>query len=301
VKQLIVNADDFGYTRGVNRAIVEGYRNGIITSTSLMANGAAFEDAVERAQGEPGLDVGCHLNLVEGAPVSLPETVPHLVGADGRFHRLPSLALRLAGGLVPAAELERECSAQIEKLLRAGIVPNHLDTHQHTHIHPRVAAVVARVAQRFAIGWIRRPFEKFWPSGTGESLLRKLVGGSLTLLASGFDRRMAAEGIRTADFFTGFRLTGRWTPGAMEETVRLLQPGITELMCHPGFYDAELEASPTRLKRERQIEHQIVAQPGWRTRIEAAGVVLRGFRGIAAPALAARDGLLAAAAPLQGE
>lgn len=307
MKQLIVNADDFGYTLGVNRAIVEGYRNGIITSTSLLANGAAFDDAVERARverakGEPGLDVGCHLNLVEGAPVSPPEAIPHLVGADGKFHRLRNLALRLAAGMVPAAELERECSAQVEKLLQAGIAPSHLDTHQHTHLHPRVAAVVARVARRYSIGWVRRPFENFRIPESGESAVRRLAGWTLALLAPGFDRRMTAEGIRTTDYFTGFSLTGRWTLLAMQRTVAGLPEGITELMCHPGYCDADLEASPTQLKREREVERQILVQPDWRARIGESGVVLRGYREIGTgPVRASQDGLLASALPASGK
>ncbi len=216
MKQLIVNADDFGYTRGVNRAIMDGHRCGIITSASLMANGAAFDDAVELAATEPGLDIGCHLNLVEGPPLSPPAGIPHLVGSGGKFHSLSRLALRLVAGAVPAAELERECSAQIEKLLRAGIQPSHLDTHKHTHLHPRVAAAVAAAARRYSIGWIRRPFENSGPAVSNASGFRKLIGRSLNLLARGFERRMSKQGIRMPELVIGFGLTERWTERAME-------------------------------------------------------------------------------------
>jgi hopanoid biosynthesis associated protein HpnK len=282
VKQLIVNADDFGYTRGVNRAIVEGLRRGIVTSTSLMANGAAFDDAVERAKMEPGLDVGCHLNLVEGDPVARPSEIPHLVGTNGRFHRLRSFVVRLAAGAIPAAEIERECSAQIEKLLAAGLRPSHLDTHQHTHLHPRVARVLARVARRHGIAWIRRPFENFSPPGDGGVGLRRLMGVALKLFRPEFDRCMAEYDIRLTDFFTGYRLTGCWTKLAMEATLGALQEGITELMCHPGYCESELEASPTMLRREREQELEILTDPEWRARLSQGGVVLQSFRGAAA-------------------
>ena len=301
MKQLIVNADDFGYTRGVNRAILHAYRNGIVTSTSLLANGRAFEDAVEQAKSEPGLDVGCHLNLVEGAPLSPPGTIPHLVGADGKFHSMSGLALRLLSGSVPAAEIERECSAQLEKLFQAGIRPSHVDTHQHTQIHPRAAAAVATAARRCSIGWIRRPFENCRLPGGNGPRLRSVAGWLLNFLAPRYERQMAAQGLRMPDVFTGFSLTGRWTARAMEETLSLLPQGITELMCHPGYHDAELDASRTRLKRERQAELEIMANGAWRARTGELGITLTGFRGIPlAPARASGNPVLAVA-PAGGE
>jgi len=278
IKQLIVNADDFGYTRGVNRAILAGYCSGIIRSASCMANGAALEDAVEQARSEPGLDIGCHLNLTEGGSVSAPRAIPHLVRADGKFHPLSGLIPRLACGWIPGEEIERECSAQIEKLLKAGLSPSHLDTHQHTHIHPRVAAAVAAVAQRFSIGWVRRPFDNCGPAPARGSGLRNLLARSLQFLDWRRERRCAEAGIRMPDFFTGFALTGRWTAAAFEETLSELQEGITELMCHPGYYDAELEAAPTRLKRERQTELEIFGSGAGREKARDLGIVLGGFR-----------------------
>ena len=281
MKQLIVNADDFGYTRGVNRAIIDGFRRGIVTSTSLMANGAAFDDAVEQVKSEPGLDVGCHVNLVEGAPVAPPGEIPHLVGADGEFHSLRYFVVRMASGMIPAAEIERECSAQVEKLLAAGLRPSHLDTHQHTHVLSRVARVLARVARRHGIAWVRRPFEHGSRSGDGEGL-RGLMGVALNRFQPQFDRRMAEYEIRTADHFAGFCLTGRWTEPAIEATIGALQDGITELMCHPGYCDGDLEASPTVLRRERERELEILVNPQLRARLSESGAVLQSFRGAAA-------------------
>ena len=294
MKQLIVNADDFGYTCGVNRAIIDGYRSGIITSTSLMSNGAALEAAIELARVESGLDIGCHVNLVEGAPLSPPDRIPHLVEADGKFHSLSGLVLRLVSGLVPSIELERECSAQIEKLLGLGIQPTHLDTQKHIHLHPRVAAAVAAVARHYSVHWLRRPFENAKPPQTNESGFRNAIRRSLNLLGSRFEHRMSARGIRLPDFFTGFGMTGRWTKPAMEATLDVLAPGLTELMCHPGYYDADLEAAPTLLKRERQVELEILIEirkdPAWQARLSGQGIVLRGFRDLpSAPAKAVRS------------
>jgi predicted glycoside hydrolase/deacetylase ChbG (UPF0249 family) len=226
--------------------------------------------------------VGCHVNLVEGAPVAPPGEIPHLVGTDGRFHRLRSFVARVAAGAIPAVEIERECMAQIGKLLAAGLHPTHLDTHQHTHLHPRVARVLARVARRHGIDWIRRPFENSSTPGEGGGGLRGLMGVALNLFQPEFDRHMAEYEIRTTDFFTGFRLTGRWTKPAMEATLGALPEGITELMCHPGYCDPELESSPTMLRREREQELEILIGPELRARLGQVGVVLQSFRGAAA-------------------
>jgi len=303
VKQLIVNADDLGYTSGVNRAIFHAYQSGIVSSASLLANGPAFADAVEVVRLAPGLDVGCHLNLVEGAPISPFEQIPHLVGPGGRFLGASSLALRLIRGAVPAAELERECTAQLEKLFEAGIQPSHIDSHKHAHLHPRVATSVANVARHFGIGWIRRPFENYRCAHVKGATPMRFAAWVLNCLAPRFERRMTAQGLRMPDFFTGFELTGSWSKPALEETLAGLPTGITELMCHPGYYDEELEASRTRLKRERQAELDIVADGAWRARLEALGISLTGFSGIttAEPARASESPAMAAGAFLSRE
>ena len=137
MKYLITNADDFGFTRDVNEGIVHAHRQGILTATTLMATGAAFDHAVGLARENPDLDVGVHLVLVgsEGYPA----TVARLVASLGRIQIYDKLA------------------GQISKILDAGIRPTHLDTHKHTHLLPPVLAAVARLAEEFKIPWVRRP------------------------------------------------------------------------------------------------------------------------------------------------
>jgi predicted glycoside hydrolase/deacetylase ChbG (UPF0249 family) len=140
LKFLIPNADDFGFTRDVNDGIVHAHRHGILTATTLMATGPAFEHAVELARENPELDVGVHLVLVGSA--GYPPTVARLLG---------SLSL---GRINVYEELVR----QVRKVLGAGIQPTHLDTHKHTHLWPSVLDAVARVSEEFRIRWVRRPF-----------------------------------------------------------------------------------------------------------------------------------------------
>lgn len=141
-RRLIVNADDFGLTEGVNAGIVAAFQKGILRSASLMANGGGFDDAIRLALENPGLDVGCHLMLISGRAISkpdhdLPESAPHL------------LASLVSGWRVAA--IEREFAAQIEKIQAAGVSPSHLDTHKHTHLAPPVLEAVLRVAKNRGI------------------------------------------------------------------------------------------------------------------------------------------------------
>ena len=141
MRSLAVNADDFGFTRDVNRGIVEAHLQGILTSTTLMATGPAFDDAVGLAKEHPTLDIGCHLVLVGDA--SYPPTVAKLIQA---------VALK-------RIRVYDELAAQVRRILDAGLAPTHLDTHKHTHLLPPVLDAVARLSEEFQIPWVRRPFD----------------------------------------------------------------------------------------------------------------------------------------------
>ena len=141
MKYLIPNADDFGFTRDVNRGIVEAHRNGILTATTLMASGAAFDDAVELARQNPDLDIGVHLVLVDLD--GFPPTIPRLIFS------------------LPKMRIYDVLAGQVRKVLAAGIQPTHLDTHKHTHLLPQVFNAVVRIAEEFHIPWVRRRFGPF--------------------------------------------------------------------------------------------------------------------------------------------
>ena len=148
MKRLVVNADDFGFTPDVNEGIVEAHRDGILTSTTLMANGAAFDDAVRAAAAVPSLDIGCHLVLIRGRSLLAPsKALPA---------SMSGLLAAIAAGQI---RIYDELSAQVRKILAAGIAPTHLDTHKHTHLAPPVLDAVARISEEFGIVWVRRPFD----------------------------------------------------------------------------------------------------------------------------------------------
>jgi predicted glycoside hydrolase/deacetylase ChbG (UPF0249 family) len=260
MRRLVVNADDFGFTRDVNRGIVEAHQRGILTSTTLMANGSQFDDAVRLALENPSLDVGVHGVLVQGP--GQPPTVAALIQA---------LALRRVN---PYDDLKR----QVEKILSAGIRPTHFDTHKHTHLLPPVLDVVARLCEEYRILWVRRPMDlpltgppADIPLGT--RIASRAMGG----LRRRFHRVLAARGVRTTDHFAGFQITGRYDAACLARLIRALPDGLTEFMCHPGFCTGELRAAVTRLKESREREFQALTDPSVRDAVVHSGVTLCGY------------------------
>jgi hopanoid biosynthesis associated protein HpnK len=265
-RRLIVNADDFGFTNDVNAGILEAHQHGILTAATLMANGPAFEQAVELARAHRTLDVGCHLVLIGGRPVSRPQQ---------EFPRnVKELMLRLMDRAF-RQWIYTELEAQVQRILRAGISPTHLDTHKHTHLAPPVLDALCRVSQRFGIRWVRRPFDL--PLSGNASFSTRAVNTSLRRLRSRFDRKLKAHGCITTDHFAGFQLTGAFRAGELAALIRALPEGLTEFMCHPGRCTSELRGAPTRLKESRERELQALMSAEVRQVLEREGIELTNY------------------------
>jgi hopanoid biosynthesis associated protein HpnK len=284
VKNLIVNADDFGWTAGVNRGIVEAFRNGIVTSASLLANGAAFTEAVELLRTAAGLGVGVHLNLSDGAPAAEPETVTTLVNHKGEFAGGPeSLLLRRARRGLLLDEVEREWDAQIQKVRDAGIEPTHLDGHKHVHMLPGLFEIALRLAKRHGIGAIRVSLEESslraaLSSGgkqRGGVVIRQGVQArGLKLLARDAREEAGRAGIATPDYFCGIAQTGELTREGVKQLLKSLPEGTTEMMCHPGYVDEALQKTATRLRDSRGTELEILTDTGIRNLVASQGIRL---------------------------
>jgi len=284
LKNLIVNADDLGWTDGVNRGIVEAFHHGIVTSTSLLANGAAFAGGVEAARSAPGLGVGVHLNLSDGPPVADRETVTSLLNNDGEFAGGPeNLLLRRARRGLSLAEVENEWDAQIQKVRDAGISPTHLDGHKHVHMLPGLLEIALKLAKRHDIGAIRVALEASslraaLSSGSkqnaGVVMKQGVQARGLKLLARDAREQAERAGISTPDYFCGIAQTGELTREGVEQFVKSLPDGTTELMCHPGYADAALQKTPTRLQDSRQAELQILTDTGIRNLVASMGIRL---------------------------
>jgi predicted glycoside hydrolase/deacetylase ChbG (UPF0249 family) len=264
VRKLVVNADDFGFTRDVNRGIVEAHRNGILTSTTLMATGAAFDDAVALARENPALDIGVHLVLVGEPP--FPITMPQFVRA-------------LLLGRIRAYE---ELRAQVRRILDAGLEPTHLDTHKHTHLLPPVLDAVARLSEEYKIPWVRRPFDLPLTPATRPAVgwAKRATSQALSVVRSRFARVLARHGCRSTDYFAGFQITGRYDATELAQLIRALPDGSTEFMCHPGICGDELRSARTRLKESREQELRALTSPEVRAALAESGVELVSYRSL---------------------
>lgn len=284
MKRLIVNADDFGFTRGVNAGIVRAFKTGIVTSATIMANGEAFEDAIELARANPGLGVGCHLAIVGERAVAPASDVRSLAPDGALPATLTQLVIKLARGLVSTEEIVREFRAQIERAMNAGIKLTHLDTHKHSHTYPQVMEALAGIAVEFNIKRIRNPFEKVFSSAWSNPqvkwayLKQSALSAAIAPAAIRFKMLAREHGIKTPQRFFGVRRTGMLDSSAIQSMMKSLREGTAELMCHPGIYDDDLARAHTRLKRERERELEAVSDPKLRQFAEERGIELITYR-----------------------
>lgn len=282
MKKLIVNADDFGFTMGVNTGIVRAYNDGIVTSATIMANGDAFDEAVEMARANPGLGVGIHLALVGGSPVSSVKAIPSLVDENGLLPRtLTRLFRMLVRRAVTTVDLVTELRAQVRRVVEAGITPTHFDSHKHSHIHPRVMRAISVVAREFNVSRIRNPFEGLLSPGAFGSagqIKQAVLSAAILPGAIEFTRAARESRLKTPDHFCGVKLTGALDGAAIRRIMKSLKDGTTELMCHPGVYDSALERGHTRLKQERQSELTALCEPGLRDLAKQFDISLVSYR-----------------------
>lgn len=257
MKRLITNADDFGFTPDVNAGIVHAHSHGVLTSTTLMANGDAFDDAARLARETPSLDVGVHLVLVQGRSLITGAPFPESPG---------KLLTDLARGRL---QVYAELRAQVEKIISAGIKPTHLDSHKHTHLVPVIFRTVVRLAREFEIPYVRLPLDASIP-----------FAGLPCAAGARFYRSVARRsGVRMTDYFLGFRLTGSLTEATFAAALLRLPAGTTEFMCHPGFFGPELARAQTRLKESRVRELEALTSPRIRDLLDAEAIRLGPFGG----------------------
>ena len=254
---LIINADDFGLTPGVNRSVAELHQGHALSSATLMATAAFFSDAVAVAQANPTLEVGCHILLVDAIPALPPAQIPSLC-PNGQSLRpdLSRFAIDLHTGRIRASEIEAEATAQIRRLQAAGLRVSHIDTHKHTHIFPAVLRPVLRAARAAGIHAIRNPFEPAWAGRATPRapLTRRLQVSLLRRLEPAFRRIVAEEGFHTTDGAIGVLATGTLDSQTLTSLLDRMPDGTWELVTHPGYNDPDLARAGTRLTSARQIE-----------------------------------------------
>jgi chitin disaccharide deacetylase len=286
VRRLIINADDFGLTPGVNRAILEAHSQGVVTSTTLMANASAFDHAVQLATSAPSFDVGCHIVLVDGSPVSDPSAIRTLTdgGRHGEFERnLSSFAARAIRGRLDPAQIEQEVIAQIAKLQTAGIPVSHIDTHKHLHALPQILPPLLRAAKACGIRAIRNPFGRVaFSLIVGRPKLWKRWGELTVLnaLARRFCRAVEAQAMITPKGSLGIAATGALDERLFRLVLENLPEGTWEFITHPGYNDADLDRVRTRLRQSRETELRLLTSADTRASLARDGIELISYRNL---------------------
>lgn len=236
MKKLIVNADDFGLHREVNKAVIQGYQQGCLRSTSIMPTGAAVEEACQLARENPGLGIGIHLTLVAERPVLPPEKIPTLLTPEGKFFADHVVFIKnYLLGRIDKGQLYAECEAQIAKAMSLGLNITHLDSHQHLHTLPGVTEICLELMAKYGIHRMRYPGEAFaFTGGYDGGLFRRVAKCGLTLCSMGARRKAAPQGIAMPDTFFGMLAGGHMAEKYFLNILHALPEGVSEIMVHPG-------------------------------------------------------------------
>lgn len=280
-RRLIIAADDFGLSPGVNAGIITAHQDGLLTDASLMVNGAACAEAVELARANPRLSVGLHLVLVQGRATSSPQNVPALVNRDAMFRNNP-VAVGVRYFLTPGirTQLEREVRAQLEQYLRTGLPLSRVDGHLNIHMHPTVLSILIKVAREYGIRAIRLPRE---PLGISLRLDRRWVPRKLVesmtfkALAAYAQPRLAAHDIRHPDQMFGLHQSGHVTEPYVLGVLDALPAGVTEIYCHAAHVDAEARRwRPPEYESEAELA--ALTSDRVRAALSAAGIERISYR-----------------------
>ena len=284
MRRLVINADDFGFTSGVNRAIVQAHANGIVTSATLMANGAAFCEVRKLAEQCPKLSIGCHVVLIDGEPILPPASIPSLT-QSGRFcSDLKTFAARALSGRLDATEIAAEATAQIRKVQAAGLSVSHLDTHKHTHIFPKVLHPLLQAAVECGVRAVRNPFGPRLPLRLSQLLKRPNLWTRwaemrvLGTFAGKFQKAVQREGFVTPNGTLGIEVTGALNETLFTAIATNVPEGTWEFVCHPGYNDSDLQSAKTRLRESREVELLVLTSPRAREILARQGVELISYR-----------------------
>jgi hopanoid biosynthesis associated protein HpnK len=277
--RLIINADDFGLTTGVNRAIADAGRSGGLTSATIMANARAFPETVAIAKNLPGLGTGCHVVLIDGEPLT--GNLPSLAPSHGLFRSsLKDFAHAAWQGKIAEDEVQREVEAQVRKIQSTGVAVTHVDSHKHTHMFPSILRPMLRAARACGVRAVRNPFEprRTWPAGlvatTPGLWLRSAGVAAFGFFGPVFRKAIQEEGMVTTDGTVGIAATGMLDQKVLLAILRALPEGIWELVCHPGYADDDLRAAGTRLVQSRQVELEALTSRETKLALRAHGISL---------------------------
>jgi hopanoid biosynthesis associated protein HpnK len=282
MKQIIITADDFGFSNGVNLAVERAWQDGILTCASIMPGAAAFDEAVKIARRNPGLQIGLHLTLVQGRSVLTAEEIPGLVDAAGNFSDNPVAAgMRYFFDRGLYCQLKREIEAQIIKVLDAGIPLSHLDGHLNIHLHPTVFRILAELMPRYGITSFRLSQErlahnlKFDPERRFGKIVERVIFGSL---AESARPQLDNLGIFYAAEVKGVLNSGRMTEAYVSNIIEELQDGVTEIYFHPGILpDAEISGRMPDYRHEEELA--VITNSTLKNKLKQLQIIVQNYRG----------------------
>lgn len=289
MKQLIINADDFGLSPGINRGVIKAFREGILSSTTMLVNMPGFEESVTLAQENPDLSVGIHLNLSWGRPTAKPDKVSSLV--DGKEHfsnSVLALAVKSFLGKVKSEEIELEFRNQIEKFLATGLKPTHLDTHKHIHCLGNVLCALLKVAEEFNIRKIRYSEETKLDS-VNQDISQNSLSPSLRTICKRnivkwlcvfYRSRLEKVGFsmpKHPDHFIGIDIMDTLNVETMLSILKNLPNGTTEIMCHPGYLDEQTRQF-SKIPPNREIELESLCHPSLKEYIQESNIKLVSYK-----------------------
>jgi chitin disaccharide deacetylase len=280
MRRLIVNADDFGLTAGVNRAIAESHQRGIVTSATLMACGKQFAEAASLTKTLPQFSVGCHVVLVDGRPLSTASGISSLLLSESppQFRNsLMGFATAAATGRLDEGQIEAEITAQIAKLQSAGVAVSHLDSHKHTHMFPAVLRGMLRAAKNCGVRAIRNPFEPLVFAKLAQ-WKRQFQLRMMSNFRRNFRQALDAAEVATTDGCIGIAATGGLNEEIFRQMIESLPEGTWEFVTHPGYNDAELDQVKTRLRESREKELAVLTSEGTKQVLQREQVQLISYR-----------------------
>lgn len=279
-RRLIINADDLGLSQAVNRAIFSAHLDGVLTSTSLMATGPAFADAIAGLASCPGLGVGVHLVLHDEVPAADPAVIPSLLGPDGKLPPLGAVVKKLLTGRIAREEVRREYDAQLAKVRAAGIEPTHVDSHCHLHAFPAIAGIAEDVAEKHGVRCTRRAKAFRWSDYSGAPLKRWPLGLLISSCQKLSEARVRGV-LKSPDRFLGLIKSGALDTRWLLETLPTLKPGsVTEIMVHPSDGSGPGQDLQDHGPAQRRVEYEALVSPRVRERIRELGIELVTYRAL---------------------
>lgn len=282
MKRLIITSDDFGLSSGVNRAVEQGWKNGLLTGASIMPGAAAFDEAVNIARRNPGLQIGLHLTLVQGRAVLPPAELPGLVDEKGNFNENPvTSGIRYFFDRGLYCQLKREIEAQIKKVLDAGIPLTHIDGHLNIHLHPTVFRILVEMMPRYGITTFRLAQERL--SHNLRFDRERKFGKTLENLIFDFltdHARPELDRLRIvyATEVKGVLNSGRMTEAYILGIIEGLQEGLTEIYFHPGILpDAEISRRMPDYRHQEELA--AITSPTVAHRLHQLQILVQNYRG----------------------